>query len=295
MSQSGPGETVAARAVGRFSPWLDSLGLTIVSASDASWDHGESTVVRLEVESDRVVYLKTDMSRRKFDQEQRAYADWCVELPNVPTLHSSTVDPGPALLIEGAPGAPLLTLTLERSEERSAYEKAGRFLAAMHGLPLEDRDALPIPEAWLRRATTWAARAKRHLDTSTIQRVVDLAAAPWPGAVPSRVPCHRDFTARNWLVSGDHFTVIDFEHSRSDWQLVDHERVLASIPEGRDDLAEAFRSGYGRDLNDAEHEQMRRVTAVAAMAQVAWAVEHRDTDFEERGRAVLNRVFSSPR
>ena len=285
--------SVADDAVAEFAPWIASLVGAPVRVEDSSWVHGPATVVRLHLTGGKTAYLKCDSSRRKFLQERTAYDLWCVHLEDTPALLGATEDPRPALLIEGAPGAPLLKQQLDEAVERRTYENAGRFLAALHGLPCGDSDPLPIPKAWETRARTWAERAAAHIGPDALKKVVDLASAPWVGDVPCRVPCHRDFTGRNWLVADGAFTVIDFEHARPDWHLVDHERVRSSIPSGRDDLLEAFYRGFGRRLTEDEERLLVRVQAVSAMSRISWAAEHGDQLFERAGRRSLAEITSA--
>ena len=92
------------------------------------------------------------------------------------------------------------------------------------------------------RARTWAQRARGRIENSLVENVLKIAAAPWPAGapIPTRVPCHRDFTERNWLVQNGRFTVIDFEHARLDWALVDVERTLSSIPRASNGLGDGL-------------------------------------------------------
>lgn len=284
---------VAERAAGDFAQWIASLVGEPERIEDASWVYGPATVVELHLADGRTAYLKCDSSRRKFLQERAAYDTWCVHLEHTPALLGATEDPRPALLLEGAPGTPLLQQRLDHASERRTYASAGRFLAALHGLPCADTDSMPIPEAWEKRARTWAERASAHIGVDALKKVVDLASAPWVGDVPDRVPCHRDYTGRNWLVEEGSFTVIDFEHARPDWHLVDHERVRSSIPSGRDDLLEAFYDGFGRRLTDEEEGLLSRVRAVSAMSRISWAAEHGDQLFERAGRRSLAELMSA--
>lgn len=271
---------------------------------DVSWDHGNSDVTRLALASGKSAYLKRFRSPRKFEQERSAYRDWCPRLPHCARLLGATTEPARALLVNAMPGRPLLGRSgpgdsssgaLPHEDQRAAYAKAGAFLATLHGLDADDTDPVAVPDAWRLRTQTWAKRAGPVLDAESLTAVMEIAAAPWPSAapVPKRVPCHRDFTERNWLVDGPHFTVIDFEHARLDWSLVDVERTLSSIPKGVDGLAESFLKGYGWSNRPEDMALLRRVSAVAALCQVVWAVEHRDAAFEHAGRERLTHCLRS--
>ena len=279
--------------------WAESILGPVQDSEDASWDHGNSNVTRLGLASGDGAYLKCYRSPGKFRQEHSAYRDWCPQLPSCAPLLGATETPARALVIGAMPGRPLLGQsgdgpgTLPVTDQRWAYRQAGRFLRDLHRLSAVDSDPLPIPEAWRLRAQTWARRAGSTLSGGELEAVLEIADSPWPEGVPlpRRVPCHRDFTERNWLVEGDQFTVIDFEHARMDWALVDVERALSAIPAGGAGLAEAFLEGYGCDEGVAPFQLLRRVTVVAALSQVVWAVEHSDEAFERAGRERLRRCL----
>lgn len=275
--------------VGPHRGWIEAHLGPLHAASDASWQHAASDVVRVEGERG-AAYLKRYRERRKFEQEVHAYRTWCPALERTTRLVDAVVEPSRALLVEAAAGEPLLTATgLETEEERNAWRRAGDFLRALHRLPHQDDDPVPLPAALAARAASWIGRAGDALTESEGRQVLELAEAPWPDTLspPKRVPCHRDFTPRNWLVAPGQLTVIDFEHARADLWLVDVERALGEVPPGRDDLRTAFWTGYGPEHAEEAAALGPRVAAVLALTQISWAVENRDARFEARGRAGL--------
>ncbi len=281
--------------------WAQSLAGPVVRCHDVSWSHGNSDVTRLDLASGEAAYVKRYRARGKFEQERRAYVEWCPRLSHCAPFLGAIEAPAMAIAVGAVPGSPLLgrsgrgPRSLPVEDQRHAYRRAGLFLANLHGLDAEDDDPAPIPEAWRLRARTWAARAGAILPPEDVQGVRGLVEAPWPEGtpVPKRVPCHRDFTERNWLVEGDDFTVIDFEHARMDWSLVDVERALSAIPKGGDGLGQAFLEGYGWGDSLQDGNLLRRVTAVAAFSQVVWAVEQGDGAFERAGRDRLRRCLDA--
>ena len=280
-----------AALLGAHGPWVEEHLGEVREAEDASWDHAASDVIRVTCARGSA-FLKRHRDRRKFDQEHAAYAEWCPGLGAAATLLAATESPGPALLVRAAPGAPLAQLSsLSVDTERAHWRRAGAFLAALHALPHEDLDELPLPDAWSRRAESWVHRAGDAITREEANEVLSLTRAPWPDTaeVPRRVPCHRDFTPRNWIVTEGSLAVIDFEHARPDWALVDLARALEEVPEDREELAAALWSGYGADPAAFET-LLPRAFAVQALAKIAWAVEHGDARFERSGRELLRRV-----
>ena len=281
----------SAALLGAHGPWVEEHLGEVREATDVSWDHAASDVIRVTCARGSA-FLKRHRDRRKFDQERAAYVDWCPGLEAAATLLAATESPGPALLVQAAPGVPLAQLdALSVDAERAHWRRAGAFLAALHALPHEDLDELPLPDAWARRAEAWGRRAADAITREEANAVLSLTRAPWPDTaeVPRRVPCHRDFTPRNWIVTEGSLAVIDFEHARPDWALVDLARAIEEIPEGREDLASALWTGYGADRADFEA-ILPRALAAQALAKIAWAVEHGDARFERAGRELLRRA-----
>lgn len=266
--------------------WAETTLGSVKSWRDASWDHAESEVWEAHLEGGGHAYLKCHRQPQKFAQERDAYERWAPAVGGCPTVLATKSESPRALLIESVSGEPLVRATCTPEREARHYERAGRWLRRLHALPWADDDAMGIPEALTKRSLAWSERARGKLESDLIRSIHERVAAPWPTGFPppSRVPCHRDFTARNWIVAGDHFHVIDFEHSRADWCLVDVERVRSSIPSARPELWRAFLAGYGEEPHE---DLLDRLELHAALARVVWAVEHGDVAFERAGRASI--------
>lgn len=260
---------------------------------NASWDHAESEVWEAQLMGGGSVFVKCHRQPGKFAKEREAYERWAPVARECPALLASRAQSPRALVLEAVPGEPLLSAAVPAEREAACYARAGRWLRRLHALPFGDSDPLGIPEALAKRSQTWSERAAGKLEPELIQGIHARVSAPWPteAPVPERVPCHRDFTARNWIVTTDSFHVIDFEHARADWSLVDVERVRSSIPTGRADLWRAFLEGYGDAVSE---ELLDRLELHAALARVAWAVEHGDLEFERSGRATIAARLERP-
>lgn len=264
------------------------------------WPHAESAV--WAVQGERRAFLKVFRQPRKFVQERHAYQVWLPQLASAEvrtplllgeseTLRALLVSALPGELMERAPLTPSLTPSLSLE----AYRQAGAFLRALHTLPFKDDDPFSLAEATRHRARAWLRRAEGTVKQDLIAWVGEQAAEVADtltklGTV--RVPCHRDYTPRNWLVeiSGKRIrlSVIDFEHSRPDCRLFDTERLAAS---GWSEASErAFWAGYGRTLTKAERRLLEHHAALTALSTVVWAREHHDTKFEAQGWAQLTRL-----
>nr|WP_281377097.1 aminoglycoside phosphotransferase family protein [Deinobacterium chartae] len=256
-----------------------------------AWEHGESEVWELRSASGPA-FLKRHRQRVKFEQECRAYLEWLSQLPPV-TPRLLARDPAlQAVLLSALPGVPLERLALDSGREQAHYRRAGAFLRALHALPCPTAHTSVCAQV-LQRLEAWEPRARGLLSAAELEfvrvRVRNLAGLEFPPAVP----CHRDYSPRNWLVppgGAPELWVIDFEHARPELALQDLIRLRSREWVGRPDLEAAFFEGYGRDLSDLERFVMEALEALQALTTVVWAREHADVAFEAFGRAWLERL-----
>lgn len=268
---------------------------SINTALFKGWEHAESLVWKLELKSGRGAYLKVHKQVRKSLQEIHAYKNWVPEVQGLaPKLLAFKKGKPSALLISDLKAPVVETLKLSVKQEQAVYKQAGAFLARYHAIAFKDND-IPLGDAFQKRTTTWTQRAKGIM----IKSDIDWVSARVFEALPmlntyKRVPCHRDFTARNWLFDETQtLRVIDFEHSRSDLWFLDVERLWASTWQDRPDLQSAFWQGYGRDLSLEEKELLARCAALGALSTIVWAKEHNDKPFEAHGRRVLAQLMNN--
>jgi aminoglycoside phosphotransferase (APT) family kinase protein len=252
------------------------------------------------------VVVKQFRGERAFAQERHAYERWLPQLPEE-TATLLAVHPAPvrALVLRRVAGEPLARAPVTPGLERAAHKRAGYFLRALHGVSAPDTDPMPLGDAVQRRCAAWLARVEPALAPDEHARLRERAApADDPGlfAGARRVPCHRDFTPGNWLVSGpiddgkivglDGFFVIDFEHAHLDTPLIDLVKLWTDVWPDRPDLESAFFAGYGRNLGPTELAQLGVLAAMHAMATIAWAHEHADLQFQALGQRALRRVLA---
>lgn len=256
--------------------------------ADLSWDHGESAVWHLQGESGEAV-LKSHRQKRKFTQELHANLQWLPRLAGALNSPELLAFQEQALLFRFVPGSLVQDLPLTPDAERALHEQAGRALAALHRLEHSDTDQLPLSDAFGQRLEAWIIRARGIVPGQVTDRVRSAALEAVPMlAGQSRVPCHRDYTPRNWLADEQQeLYIIDFEHARPDLYLNDFERLATGLWRSRPDLQDAFLAGYGRTLSADELALLRRTAALGALSTVVWAREHADRQFEEHGWDVL--------
>jgi thiamine kinase-like enzyme len=121
--------------------------------------------------------------------------------------------------------------------------------------------------------------------------VAVLAGLPRPVAVP----CHRDYTPRNWLVDAGRLYVVDFEWTGPDVWISDLARLHLGAWASRPDLQDAFVHGYGRELDDTDRAILHGCAVLIAVWLIVKARETRQPSFEDASRAALQRLIASKR
>ena len=217
---------------------------------------------------------------RKFVQERRAYRAWLPGLgfQGTPRLLAESSELR-ALLVSAYPGS--CSSTLIQAKRPEVYRQAGAWLRALHALPFVDDDPVPLLKPMRSAAQRGWGRAAGLLEPTLISWVgtqVESAVKSLEQLGAVRVPCHRDYSPRNWLVdlSGENvqLSVIDFEHARPDHWLVDVERLYAGSWDSS--LEDAFWQGYGRVLSELERKVLGQRLVLSALSSVVWAREHGD-------------------
>lgn len=262
----------------------------IDKASFKGWDHAESQVWKIETQKANY-YLKTHKQKSKFKQEVNAYENWAKQIPDQCPQFITKEESLNAILLSSLEAEPLEQQNLSAKQEQVVYEQAGQFLRTWHDLKYIDND-IDLTDAMQQRLTKWTQRATNLVEDKGITWVKDQTLELIHHLKDyQRVPCHRDYSARNWLLDKNHrLWVIDFEHSRADFFLVDFERQYSSIWLTRPDIKEAFLAGYGKKISELEWQLLKRLSGFSALSTIVWAREHKDRAFEAYGRQQLERL-----
>ena len=228
--------------------------------------------------------VKQHRAHRGFVQERDALRGWVPsgELGGawVPRVRASNVELR-AILLNRLPGSPVTS-----PADLDVHRAAGRFLAALHGLERPDPDRVPLADAIMRRLEGWRRRARLSAGESAI---VD-AHAPrpaWFEGVP-RVPCHRDFSPRNWLWTGTTLGVVDFEHARLDLAHADLSKLAVDCWASEPGSREAFLAGYGRPLTGLDLLRLRACVVLHGLASLAWGQERGVVEHVDEGARALD-------
>ena len=172
-------------------------------------------------------------------------------------------------------------------QELKIYRRAGQWLKNFHNILYIDDDPIPLVEAVLNRAKDWLKRAEPYVDFVTLGWVQGQVESLIPFLQDKkRVPCHRDYSARNWLFEGELY-VIDFEHCRPEYWLFDLEKLWSEVWVDKPQLKEAFFAGYGYHLTSEEEKCLRAFAALSAVTKIAWSLEQGENDYAVVGRKLL--------
>ncbi len=269
---------------------------------DCTWEHRMSAVLRLRDAGGISWFLKRHRDRERYRAELAAYRQWVPVLGySAPRLRAAS-DSRQAIIVTAMPGEPApwpvpaagRPVTAQQSAEAAVQHAAGTVLRRLHdaqpALRWTDFGAAKIDE--FDRLQPLAAGLLTAAElTSARSEVENLAGLACPG----RVPCHRDYTPRNWLVDDGALYVVDFEWSRADVWITDLARLHLGAWADRPDLRDAFLRGYGRELDDTGRTILRGCAVLTAVWLTIKAREIGQPSLEHASRAALQRVLASGR
>jgi Ser/Thr protein kinase RdoA (MazF antagonist) len=254
-------------------------------------------VLRLRDTSGVPWFIKAHGDRERYRAELAAYRSWVPALDGRAPRLRAFDDSRQAMILSAVPGElarwPEDTVDgndAGRSAERAVHRDAGKVLSLLHSTRPATRwdyfAAVKIRE--FDSLTSSAASLLHPRELSAARGEVETLAR-----IPSaeRIPCHHDYTPRNWLVHDDTVHVVDFEWSGLDVWVADLARLHLGIWATRPDLREAFLSGYGRDLDEGDRAMLHGCAVLTGVWLVVKAHEMRRPSFEDACRAALLRLI----
>ncbi|NKB58968.1 MAG: phosphotransferase [Alphaproteobacteria bacterium] len=269
-----------------------------VHIDNRSRDFGRPSIVwRLTGSDGSRVWLKHHKESRLYRRELIGLERFVPALGSQtwwasPTLVAKDDEIGVLLMTE-VEGEPLDLAELNSSEEAVTFRLAGRFACKLHNLQLSNPEKIAASVHVRERLEFYLAEGESAVDSATAgwaRELIELACAE----NCKLVPCHRDFSPRNWLVSKDKsgikFSVIDWEHASWDLWLNDAQRMAYDHWHSRPQLREAYFEGYGRSLNEAESLQLDTICLATAIASIPWAITHNDENYVNTNRMVIERI-----
>ena len=265
--------------------------------ADCSWGHHMSTVLHLRDATGATWYVKSHRDRERYFAELTAYRCWVSALQDrAPRLRASN-DSLRVIILSALPGqqagwpsSHASRPTDASAAEQAMHREAGAVLRRLHnaqsGHPWPAFAAAKMAEFQRLMPTAASLLTSDKLDRARAQ-IAALAGLP----APERVPCHHDYTPRNWLIQDRTLYVIDFEWSGHDAWVADLARMYLGIWPGRPDLQEAFLGGYRRYLSTTDRKMLHGCAVLTAVWLVVRAHESRQASFEDASRAALLRII----
>lgn len=269
--------------------------------ADCSWGQRLSPVVlRLRDAGGTTWFLKRHSERERYQTEIAAYRQWVPSLGDLaPRMHAAD-DALQALIISAVPGmpapwpAPATTgeSNGENAADRAVHHDAGAMLRRIHeakpAIPWNDFGSAKLAEFDLLSPLATRLCTERELRAAReeVEALVGLGS-------PVKVPCHRDYTPRNWLIGPDSLCVIDFEWVRPDVWISDLARLHLDIWQYRPDLRDAFLRGYGRQLDDTDQAILQGCSVLTAVWLLVKAHEIGRQSFEAGIRIALQRLLTA--
>lgn len=265
--------------------------------ADCSWGHRMSSVLRVRDADDIIWFVKRHASPERYAAELTAYSTWVPALQDAAPRLRACDDSLQAIILSAAPGeatswpAPEASgPRSDRSAERQVQCAAGTILRRLH----EARPARPwsdFAEVKIEQFERLKPAAAALLEPCTLNQAGAHIAALANIPAPAQVPCHHDYTPRNWLVHDGALYVIDFEWSGLDARVADFARLHLGVWATRPDLRAAFLGGYGQELSLADHEILHGCAVLTAVWLLVRAHETRQLSFEDASRRSLLRII----
>ena len=274
----------------------DLLGPSI-NIEDFSRKYGRKSVTwRMKVPGDRDYYLKRHEHRSHYLAEVRALEEWVPCLSDepwwsVPRVVATADDLG-AVILTGLPGLILEETSVDSTTRAKLFGLGGKFANLLHSCAIDLSSMSGSQTYTEENLDRYLSLAEPHIDDATLRWVDSVVRRPgaWEGL--AIVPTHCDFSPRNWLAAEGEVLlgVIDWERSRPGYCVEDFQRMVQDhwIAEPR--LRDAFFDGYGREPSDLEWHQSNQVVLINAVGGVPWSISHGDWEFEQRNRAVIERL-----
>lgn len=265
--------------------WLGSvLRPPVAAVCDRSWPDGKSAVVEVEDATGSAWFVKRHREPELYQVEVEAYRRWVPALGDRAPALRATNDALRALLLSAVPGIPQ-----SGWRDEAVRRDGGTVLRLLHGAEGCGRceDLAVEKEAELDEWVTLGGGLVTGDDLDFTRSAVRELAGVTP---PERVPCHRDFTPRNWVVADGRVHLVDFEEVRPEAWMVDLGRMAIGWWFSEPQLMDAVLDGYGRTPSPDELEVMRRCYLVTAIRHIVLGTRYRKLEFVAATRQRLQEL-----
>ncbi|MFI1655128.1 NUDIX domain-containing protein [Streptomyces sp. NPDC020472] len=269
----------AERAVGRVTAW-----------TDVSWARESSRVWGVRGAAGGGWFVKVHQNERFHRREAAALRGW---VPGLGGAGPRLVAADPelrAVVVTAVEGRSLHGMVLTGAQERAVFEAIGALAARIHASPLPETAYDPAPVGAYDRMGRHLDAARPLLEPGDEERVRSAVAAAQGCGPLAPVVTHGDLQLRNLLLGADGVVrFVDVERSELQPRVRDFVRILDRF-DGREDLATAFFTGYGRPLSGAEEAHLVASAALDSVSGIAFGTRTGDPELVERGRRTLARL-----
>ncbi len=272
---------------------------TAVEFENFSRDFGRPSIVwRLTASDGSRAWLKHHESRLLYERELTGLELFVPALGEQTWWSSPTLvakdDEIVVILMTEVEGDLLDTASVAPEEIETMHRLAGRFVRKLHDAEVSAPDGLDGLEYLRDRLDYYLGFADGSIDAQTLSWTRDLIKRACSSGSAKRVPCHMDFSPRNWLIQQNNgeigFGIIDWERARWDVWLNDAQRMAYDDWHRDARLRDAYFEGYGRVPSESEELQLNTLCLVGAIASIPWAISHHDDHFENLSREMIERI-----
>lgn len=240
---------------------------------------------------DRRYVVKQHHNAARFEQEVRAYSTYLTAMRDITAALVAYDVSDQTLLLSHLPGSDADGIGLTIRQESLVHHRAGAALRRLHDSAYTSKSAEQIGSGLARRMRQWTQRADHTgLISHNERRRLDAWARCLSHTEMEAAVCHLDYQPRNWRLHRDELFIIDFEHARPDARIRDFARLQHRYWVSHPHLRDAFFSGYGRTLSDAEDQRLHLFGAIEAVTALVRGHETGDAALSAHGRALLNRL-----
>jgi hypothetical protein len=270
-----------------------------VQFDNHSREFGRPSIVwRLTGSDGTHAWLKHHEGRYLYERELLGLEVFVPALGTQTWWHSPTLiardDELRVMLMSEVEGELLDSTPVSSDECTRMFKMAGRFIRKLHDADLPDLEGIDAGEYLRDRMEYYLGEGENAVDGETVAWAHDLIDEASSITGVQRVPCHMDFSPRNWLIQrfeeGTGFGVIDWERGRWDLWLQDVQRMEYDHFHREPHLRDAYFEGYGREPSEDEQLQLNTISLVTAIASSPWAIDHNDAHFVELSRTQIERI-----